>query len=545
MSADNNRLLHLQKQIEAAPPQALSAEIEKLQAASKKDKKNPHIPYAAGLMLCRLGDYQNGINLLKQSLKLAKSNPIILASLAFAHMTGLRDHESALTYLKQRLKLDPKSPETLLLIANCQLELGEPKSALASINAAEPNSKDKLRIHGMRSTCYVRLGNSKAARAEYEAIAELHPTGIVSVGEMIAMLPDNTTEQLHDLQSKLSDAVSNSPEKFRDDMHRCMTLSALGSIEEKLGNPVKAFEYFNQANEIQPLDANAHSYKETLEFETQKAVFTAEFFENNQHTGHQSKEQIFVLGMPRSGTTLIESILAGHSKIRDYDELEFFNQQAHFIGITNPAENGLEGKISTLSNNLLSAPQDGFVNIGKQFISQHGFDKFKGIHKVDKMPLNFRALGFIAMVFPNAKIIHSMRHPIDTCLSIYKNPLRGFNRTFANDLEALGKFYIEYAELMRHWQNVLPLQIHEVRYEDMVSEPERHAKDMISYIGLDWEDSCLEERQSKREVKTASMWQVRDKIYKTSVDKWRIYEEQLKPLTDILSDEIKRYEAGA
>lgn len=544
MSVDNNRLLQLQKQIEAAPPQALFGEIEKLQAASKKDKKNPYIAFAAGMMFCKIGDYESGVRLLKQSLKLAKPNSIILASLAFANMTGLRDNKTALSYLQQRLALEPDNPETLLLMASCQLAMGNAHDAIKSINQAEPKSKDKLRIHGMRSNCYVRLGDSDSARKEYEAIAKLDPTGIIAVGDMMAGLPDNTQEQLKDLQSQLSDAIANTPEKFRDDMHRCMTLSALGNIEEKLENPKVAFENFRQANEIQPLDKNAISFKETLEFETQKAVFTKAFFDENKYDGHQSKEQIFVLGMPRSGTTLIESILAGHSRIEDFDELEFFNKQAHFIGITNHAENGLESKITNLKSNLQSAPKDGFINIGKQFITQHGFDKLKGIYKVDKMPLNFRALGFIALVFPNVKIIHSMRHPIDTCLSIYKNPLRGFNRTFANDLETLGQFYIQYAELMRHWHKVLPMKIHDVRYEDMVTETETHAKEMISYIGLDWEDGCLEKRQSKREVKTASMWQVRENIYKTSVDKWHIYEDQLKPLTDVLSDEIKRYEAG-
>lgn len=543
MSVDNNRFLQLQKQIEAAPPQALYAEIEKLQAASKKDKKNPYIAFAAGMMLCKIGDYQSGVRLLKQSLKLAKPNAIILASLAFVHMAGLRDHKTALAYLKQRLALEPNNPETLLLIANCQLALGNAEAAIESINQAEPNSKDKLRIHGMRSNCYVRLGDSSSARKDYEAIAKLHPSGIIAVGDMMAGLPDNTQEQLKSLKSELSEAVSNTPEKFRDDMHRSMTLSALGGIEEKLGNPEIAFKNYQQANVVQPLDMNAVSFKETLEFETQKAVFTRDFFEENKYDGHQSKEQVFVLGMPRSGTTLIESILAGHSKIEGFDELEFFNQQAHHLGITNLAEHGLDTKITSLKNNLQSAPKDGFVNIGKQFITQHGFDKLKGICKIDKMPLNFRALGFIALVFPNAKIIHSMRHPIDTCLSIYKNPLRGYNRTFANDLETLGEFYIQYAELMRHWHEVLPIEIHDVRYEDMVNTPEDTAKEMISYIGLDWEDGCLEKRQSKREVKTASMWQVRENIYKTSVDKWRVYEEQLKPLTDILSNEIIRYEA--
>ncbi len=541
MSADNKKLLQIQKQIEAAPPQALGGEIQKLQQASKKDKKNPHIPFAAGMMLCKLGDFQSGSQLLKQSLKLAKSNSIILSALAYAHMTGLRDYEAALKYLKQRLSTDKDDTNTLLMMAHCNLEIGEPQNAIKLLNQAEPLIKDKLRIHGMRSNCYLRLGDSTSARKEYEAIKELHPDGIIAIGDMMAALPDNTPEQIQELQSELSQAITNSPEKFRDDMHRCMTFAALGNIEEKLGNNQVAFDYFNKANKIQPLDANAHSFKDTQEFEVQKAVFTKTFFDTHSHKGHQSKEQIFVLGMPRSGTTLIESILAGHSKIRDFDELEFFNQQIHHIGLTNFQKNGLEERIDIVRSNLASAPADGFVNIGKQYIEMHGFDKLKGIHKVDKMPTNFRALGFIALVFPNAKIIHAKRHPVDTCLSAFKNPLRGYNRTFANDLQILGQFYLEYANLMRHWQDVLPLNIHEVRYEDMVNDTEHHARHIISYLNLEWEDSCLSKRQTKRDVKTASMWQVRQDIYKTSVDKWRIYENELKPLTDILTPEIELY----
>ena len=530
MSVDNSRLLQLQKQIEAAPPQALYGEIEKLQAASKKDKKNPYIAYAAGMMLCKLGDFESGAGLLKQSLKLAKANSIILGSLAFAHMTGLRDYISAMSYLEQRLELEPNHPETLLLIANCQFALGNPEEALESINEAEANSTDKLRIHGMRSNCYVRLKDYASARKEYEAIAKLEPTGIIAVGDMMAGLPDNTTEQLKDLQLQLSEAITKSPEKFRDDMHRCTTLSALGNIEEKLGNHKAAFDNFKQANEVQPLDQNASAIQETLEFETQKAVFTKTFFEENKYDGHQSKEQIFVLGMPLAGTSIIGGILTEHSKIVGCGELGFFNQQAHHIGITNSAENELENKIFNLKTNLLTAPKDGFVNIGKQYITQHRLDKLKGICKVDNMPLNFRALGLIALVFPNAKIIHSVRHPLDTCLSLYRTPLRGYNRTFANDLETLGQFYIQYAELMRHWREVLPLEIHDVRYEDIVGQPEAKAKEVISYMGLDWEDDCLDEAQL-------------ESIDRTSVNQWQSYEDQLKPLSDILSDEIKRYEA--
>ncbi|MEM9279000.1 MAG: sulfotransferase [Pseudomonadota bacterium] len=540
---DNGALLKIQKQVDAIPPFALQTELQKVLNASRQQSKKPAIQYAAGLILSKAGNQQGAVQYLEKALKLSKGSEVILGALAYVYASRIGDPAQALKYLQKKLQRNPRDPATLLMAANCHLELGDTKRALERLDKAEPLVSDKIRIHGMRSRCYLRMGDSVSARAELLAISKLDPSGLVAVGDMLASLPDNSPEQVDELEKTLSQALTDTPNRFRDDTHRSMTAAALGNIHEKRGNYETAFEYFQKANDLQPIDKQAASLLETGEFQIYPAVFGKDFLTKIPE-GHSSEDQVFVLGMPRSGTTLIESILGAHPEIEDFGELEFFTRQLHALGVTNPDNIPVEKRLENVRDNLEKAPADGFRNIGQQYIQLNGFDKLPGKLKVDKMPQNFRALGLIAAVFPKAKVIHSRRHPMDTCLSVFKNPLRGYHTTFANQLETLGKFYIEYAKLMRHWKNVLPLKTHEVRYENMVSDTERHARELIGFLDKEWDDACLSNRKAKRDVNTASVWQVRQDIYDTSVQKWRVYEKQLAPLTKILAEEISLYEAG-
>ncbi|MGI9352411.1 MAG: tetratricopeptide repeat-containing sulfotransferase family protein [Rhizobiaceae bacterium] len=540
---DNNSLLKIQKQVETIPTFALQSELNKVLAASRQQPKNPLAQFAAGLAISRTGDQFSAINYLENALKLAKGNEVILGALAYICAARMQDHTRALKYLRKKLQANRRDPATLMMLANSHLELGNTDKALETLEIAEPLVSDKIRIHGMRSRCYLRKGDSAGARKELLAISSLDPSGLIAVADMMSSLPDNTPEQLDELEKVLSDALKNDSAKFRDDSHRSLSAVSLGNIYESRGEYEAAFDYYVKSNNFQPRDKTASDFRETGEFEVQRAVFTEDFFKNVPK-GHDSEEQVFVLGMPRSGTTLIESVLAAHSRIEDFGELEFFAIQLHGLGITNPEKITVEQRISNVQNNLRNAPATGFSGIGEQYIQTNGFQKKPGIFKVDKMPQNFRALGLIATVFPNAKVIHSRRHPMDTCLSVFKNPLRGYHTMFANNLETLGKFYIEYAKLMRYWSSVLPTPVHEVRYEDMVASPEVHSRGLINFLGLDWQEECLINRKAKRDVNTASLWQVRQDIYKTSVEKWRVYEKQLAPLSAILKEETERYEAG-
>ncbi|MEM9331216.1 MAG: sulfotransferase [Pseudomonadota bacterium] len=539
---DNNALLKIQAQVEAIPPFALSTELKKVAQESLRQPKNTAVQFAAGLMMSRAGNQQKAVQHLLKSLKLSKNNEVVLGALAYVYAARLKDFASALKYLQKKLQANQRDPATLLMMANCHMEIGDTEKALNTLDKAAPLVKDKIRIHGMKSRCFLRMGDSKAARSELLAVAALDPTGIVAVGDMLASLPDNSPDQINELRDILSDALENNLSKFRDETHQSMSAAALGNVYESQGDFDQAFAYFQRANKTQPADKQAIPFTQSGEFLIQRSVFTAEFF-NNAPKGHSSTEQIFVVGMPRSGTTLLESILGAHPQIVDFGELEFFARQLHALGITSPEDITVEQRTERVRSNLFQAPEDGFRNIATQYIQSSGFEKFKGKFKVDKMPLNFRALGLIAAVFPNAKVIHARRHPMDTCLSVFKNPLRGYNTTFANDLEVLGDFFIEYDKLMRYWHDVLPIEIHEVRYEEMVSNTEVHAREMLHYVGLEWDEACLTQRKAKRDVNTASLWQVRQDIYTSSVQKWRTFEAPLAPLAEKLSDAIREYEA--
>jgi len=542
-TVDNKTLLNIQQRVESIPPNALEMEIQRNMAALPQQPKNAALHFGVGMMMSRIGNQVGAAELLERALKLSKNNDIILAATAYVYASRIGDHAKALKHLQKRQQLDRKNIGNLLLIANSQMEIGKLDEALATLNRAEPLTDDKIKIHGMRSRCYLRKGDSVNARAEYEAIAKLDPSGIAAVGDMMAMLPDNSPEQMQALREELGKSIRNTPEIFRDDIHRSMTFSALGSLCEKLEDYPQAFTYFDHANKAQPIDERAAGFKRTHEFSVLKEAFDKGFFESAPD-GHPSTEQVFVVGMPRSGTTLIESVLAGHPKIEDFGELEYFSQQLFGLGILNPSDETKTSRLKRVKSNLSSAPAEVFTGIGQQYIQRFGFDNIPGFLKVDKMPHNFRALGLIAAVFPQAKVIHALRHPMDTCLSVFKNPLKGYHTTFAQDLETLGEYYIEYRKLMDFWKVTLAIDIHEIRYEEMVHTPEEHSKAMIDYLGLEWDPACLENRASKRDTATASMWQVREEIYTSSVQKWRTYEKELAPLASILKDEISAYEAG-
>lgn len=528
MAADDKILIQLQQQIEGTPANALVSEMETLQKAAKNEKKNPHVHFAMGMMACRMGDFRSGIKSLKQANKLDGENGIILGSLAYAHMTGLADFGAGLEYLEKRLSGDPDNHGVKLMMAHCLLQLGEPAQALKYINEAAPGAIDPIQTHVMRSNCYVQMQDPVSARKEYEAIKALDPSGIAAVGDMLAALPDNTPEQLQALHDEIYEAISNKPESFRDDAHRCLTYTALGDLAERLSKHEQAFAYFKTANETQPEDKALKPFTSTREFEIQRLVFNAEFLSGIESKGHQSREQVFVVGMPFSGVPLVNDILGQHDKVVALGELEYFNKQAQLIGITSFQGDDLERHVETLKHNLASAPKDGYVNIGKQYINGYGIDKMKGIIKVDSMPLNFRALGFVSMVFPNAKIIEVVRHPLDVCLTIFKSPLRGYNRTYANDMETLGNLYKEYISLMAYWREVLPMEIHQVRYETLIEKQVETTSAMYEFLDLNREEVSPVDFDAQSEIGI-----------------WQNYKNELKPLIDILSDEIQAYEAEA
>jgi len=252
------------------------------------------------------------------------------------------------------------------------------------------------------------------------------------------------------------------------------------------------------------------------------ATFGAEFFARTDRAGSQSELPVFIVGMPRSGTTLVEQILASHPMVHGAGELDYMRR----IMQTLPERLGVQRPIPECAANIDTALAERIAEEHLQHLREHSAS---ALRITDKTPSNFLRLGLIALLFPKARIIHCQRDPLDTCLSCYF--LRfGQGQAFAYDLDDLGRYYRDCARLMEHWRRVLPSPLLEVPYEALVADQEGWSRRLIAFLGLDWDDRCLAFYRSERQVKTASVWQVRQPVYASSIGRWRRYAKHLGPL---------------
>jgi tetratricopeptide (TPR) repeat protein len=262
-------------------------------------------------------------------------------------------------------------------------------------------------------------------------------------------------------------------------------------------------------------------------FDRIEATFTRQLIGQKSGGGDPSKMPIFVIGMPRSGTTLIEQILASHPMVHGAGELMTFNEVLLTV-------RGPDGNTISYPEFVPALNAAALAQIGTRYVAEVRKLASSGERITDKMPSNYYFAGLIHLALPNAKIIHSIRNPVDTCISCFSK-LFTAEQNHTYDLAELGRYYQRYERLMAHWRRVLPAQsLLDVRYEDVIGDLEREARRIIAYCGLPWDDRCLSFHETDRPVRTASATQVRQPIYKTAVGRWRAYEEHLGPLLSAL-----------
>jgi hypothetical protein len=288
-----------------------------------------------------------------------------------------------------------------------------------------------------------------------------------------------------------------------------------------MGEYDKAFSYFA---------AGCRMKRETIEYDAAnqdeicrniRDFFSRETIDRLRGGGDPSDLPIFVLGMPRSGTTLTETIIASHPDVYGGGEMRNLLAIAHRLrkkGVT----------------------REDMTHMGRRYIAElrERLHKLSVMpkHVTDKMPANFLALGLIHLILPNAKIVHVRRNAADVCLSNFSK-LFGVSQPHSYDLVEMGRYYVNYARLMEHWREVLPKDaFYELQYEELVTDKETQTRRLIEYCGLEWNDACLESHKTERGVKTASIIQVRQPVYTTSVERWRHYEKHLGLLFEVLGE---------
>jgi hypothetical protein len=285
-----------------------------------------------------------------------------------------------------------------------------------------------------------------------------------------------------------------------------------------------AFEHFRQANELS--GAAFDSKRGVAATDRLIDTFSADFLAGRSGFGDPSERPIFIVGMPRSGTTLTEQIVASHPKICGAGELE---TMFHMVD----AVPGLAGANKRYPECVRDLTQASARDLARRYLVELNRYSRTAVRITDKMPHNFDKLGLISLMFPRARIIHCRRDPIDTCLSCFMHEFHK-QHTYNCDLASLGLYYREYERLMAHWRTALPIALFELRYEDLVADQEAVSRALIEFCGLPWDDRCLEFHRADRSVQTPSAWQVRQPIYTKSVERWRKYQRHLGPLIEVL-----------
>ena len=311
---------------------------------------------------------------------------------------------------------------------------------------------------------------------------------------------------------------------------------ALAYALEKEGEYEEAFSHLEKGNEIKKIN-NRYSIKRMNdEIQSQIEVCNSSFFSSHGVGGVEKNDPIFILGLPRSGSTLIEQILASHSQIDGTLELPNILSMAHSLRGNDRLTN--KGEYPSILKSLSTEQRK---EMGLQYINDTLMHRGKAPRFTDKMPNNFRHIGLIHLILPNAKIIDARRYSLDCCFSIYKQ-LFAQGQEFSYGLEEIGSYYKNYIDLMDHWNKVLPGKILKVNNEDIINDLESQVKRIIDYLGLPFEEECISFHNTKRSVRTASSEQVRKPINKDGMERWKPYSKKLKPLVSSLGEGLLKSE---
>jgi tetratricopeptide (TPR) repeat protein len=361
------------------------------------------------------------------------------------------------------------------------------------------------------------VGNLSEGRAALMEAIRLAPTSAKyrrHLSEMIRFRDGDS--DLTEMERMLGEADTLAPGE-RTDLH-----FALGKAYDDLGRHAEAAQQWLQGNALKRREVSYDAAAMDEGFERIRNAFAQNWLKNQQGVGQSSAIPVFIIGMPRSGTTLVEQILASHPQVFGGGEMKYF---ADGIRDIEASRHALYPDVaSTMTGSH-------FADLGKRYLTQSLRSARPGaLHVTDKMPSNFLFAGLIHLSLPNAPIIHTVRDPVDTCLSCFSK-LFADELNYTYDLAELGRYHRQYQLLMAHWKRVLPAgRIFDVRYEELVEDVEGHARRIVAHCGLEWDARCLSFQDNDRPVRTASATQVREPVYKSSVGRWRPYRAFLAPL---------------
>ncbi len=466
-------------------------------------------------------DFAEGERLLNECLRLAPGYSRARCDLAEVLLTQQKP-EPMLPLLERLCALEPDNVDYRTLQSAAHGLLGHIKQAvgiLADLVVQFPDNAMGWLYYGHALRYAARIEEAIGA---YRRSAQLRP----EFGEAWFSLANLKTfrftpEEVEAMRSQLARADLRDEDRWHFEF-------SLGNALEQAGDFAGSFAHYARGNALRRAAIAYDPDHNTSLIERTRALFTREFFAARAGTGHPSSEPIFIVGLPRAGSTLLEQILASHSQVEGTRELPDISAFARELGAWDAAPNYPE-PVAHLSRAELGA-------LGERYLRQTRPHRLLGRpHFIDKMGNNFLDVGLIHLILPNARIIDARRAPLACCFSNFKQHFQS-GVWFCYSLEDLGRYYREYVALMAHFDAVLPGRIHRVQYEDLIADFEGEVRRLLDYCGLPFEEQCLRFHETRRVVQTASSEQVRRPLYADSVDEWRNYEPWLGPLKDALGD---------
>ena len=432
----------------------------------------------------------------------------------------LEKYEEAIESAKQVLRLGPDKAESHMVYAGVIGMAGCHDEAIESYRTALEIDGSKIGAMSSMAHHLKTIGRQDEAIAMYrESIATKreHTEGYWSLANLKTFrFKDAEVKDMEDLLT-----VEDLKDESRVHLH-----NALGFEYESRGDYDRAFLNFDLCSTIRRKSESYDPVETDDSVDRTIEVFNEKFLEDKSEIGHSDDAPIFIVGLPRSGSTLIEQILSSHSKVEGTHEL------ADLSRVIRQARRETRRR-QTLPEMADKLDPADWKKIGAHYIERTTKYRSGSPYFIDKNPNNFTSIGFIALALPKAKIINALRHPLDSCFGTYKQ-LFAKGQPFSYDLTELGEYYLQYRRLMDHWHKVLPGKVLDVQYEDVVSDLDTQVRRMLDYCGLPFEDACVRFHETERAVKTASSEQVRQPIYSSSVNLWRNYEQHLDELVQIL-----------
>ena len=484
----------------------------------RQDPRNLEALRLLALIAMHAEQYGQAEQLLKRAVEIAPDFLAAWIDLARAQLERL-DLAAARSSIERAALMAPRSVPVLVNLANIQARSGEHRAAIETFRrAAGLNPRAPGPWLGLGNALKT-IGEQAEAIAAYRQAAELRPEH----SEAWWSLSNLKTFRFDDAEVAAMEqqlAAAAMPEA------RVQLSFALGKAYEDRGDYTRAFALFEQGNRIRRSIEHYDPVQTEVINERIRRVFDGELLARMSDVGYPDPAPVFVVGLPRSGSTLIEQILSSHSQVDGTHELPELGRLIQQFGRDRQDRNPYPEALRALD-------AEGWRDLGRSYIDRT--ERYRGAAPrfVDKNPNNFANIGLIAIALPNARIVNARRHPLDTCLSCYKQ-LFARGQPFTYDLAELGEYYLEYEKMMAHWHSVLPGRILDVRYEDMVADQAGQTRRLLAHCGLTWEDACLRYYETERAIRTASSEQVRLPIYDSSVGIWRRYASELGPLIEIL-----------